>query len=154
MFKHIAYMIAAIVLSPILGAFLGYSIGDMSLLFVMDFESWVHNIPTLMKSNLVTATAGVIFSVPVVLVYGVPVFYLLRKLKLQSVWMFGLFGLLPTTVGTLLSWLRNEHDFEMIYMTSVSRWAMAGCFTACFFWLIAVYLPSRSLPANNSEIST
>lgn len=154
MAKHIAYMIAAIVLSPILGAFLGYSIGDLTMLFVMDFESWVHNIPTLMRSNFVTATLGFFISIPVVIVYGVPVFYLLRKLKLQSVWMFGLFGLLPTTIGTLISWLRNEHNFEMIYMTSVARWAMAGCFTACFFWLIAVYLPSRSLPGNNGSNST
>ena len=108
MSKHIAYMIAAIVLSPILGAFLGYSIGDLTLLFVMDFESWVHNLPTLMKSNFGMAVLGIFISIPVVLVYGVPVFYLLRKLRLQNVWMFGLFGLLPTTIGTLLSGLQSN----------------------------------------------
>ena len=143
MIRHFTFLIAAIIISPILGAFLGYTIGDLSLLSVMDLKSWAHNFPTLVLSNLGTAILGTALSIPIVLVYGVPVFYLLRKLKLQNVWMFGLFGLLPTTIGTLLSWSRGEHTFEMLYMISVFRWAMAGCLTAFFFWLIAVYLPLR-----------
>jgi hypothetical protein len=144
MIRHFTFLIAAIIVSPILGAFLGYTIGDFSLLLIMDLMSWVHNFPTLVVSNLSTAIFGTAFSIPIVLVYGVPVYYLLGKMKLQNVWMFGLFGLLPTTIGTLLSWSRGGHTFELLYMTSVFRWAMAGCLTACFFWLIAVYLPSRS----------
>jgi hypothetical protein len=53
------------------------------------------------ESGVVTAIFGLVFSLPVVLFYGVPVFYLLKKVKLQTFWMFGLFGLLPSSFGVL-----------------------------------------------------
>lgn len=142
--KNIAYLIGAILLSPILGAFVGASISDFGLLFIIDFKSWVHNIPALIKSNIAYAVLAIVYGTPVVIAYGVPVFFLLKKLKFQNVWTFGLFGLLPTTIGTLVSWSQDNLCLETYCLISILKGALVGFSTACFFWFIAVYTPSRS----------
>jgi len=136
------YIIAAILISPVVGTFVGLSVADIGLLFMMDFNSWVHNLPTLIASNAATAVFGIIFSLPVALLYGVPVFFFLRWLRLQTFWMFGLFGILPTTIGTLISWF-NQDTALLDYAYVYSRGALTGLSVACVFWFIAVYLPAR-----------
>lgn len=136
------YLIAAIFISPVVGTFVGLSVADIGLLFLMDFNSWVHNLPQLIVSNAGMTVIGIVFSLPVVLLYGVPVFFFLRWLRLQTFWMFGLFGILPTTISTLFSWFNQDAallDYAYVY----SRGALTGLSVACFFWFIAVYFPAR-----------
>ena len=145
--RDFAFLIAAILISPVIGVFLGTLVADVGLLFAMDFPSWIHNLPVLLKSNAITSVFGIFISLPVVLLYGVPVHFLLRKLKMQNIWMFGLFGLLPTCIGTLVSWA--SHNAELgAYAYSFSQGAMRGLFVACVFWFIAVYMPARSSTKN------
>ena len=145
--RELAFLIAAILISPVFGAFLGGLAADVGLLFAMDFQSWIYSLPALLKSNAVTAVFGIFISLPVVLIYGVPVYFLLRKLKLQNIWMYGLFGLLPTSIGTLVSWINQEAGL-VAYAYSFSQGAMRGLFVACVFWFIAVYMPTRSSTIN------
>jgi len=136
------YLVAAIFFSPVVGTFIGLSVADIGLLFMMDFNSWVHNLPMLIVSNAATALIGIVFSLPVVVLYGVPVFFFLRWLKLQTFWMFGLFGILPTTIGTLVSWFYQDAAL-LDYAYSYSRGALTGLSVACIFWFIAVNFPAR-----------
>ena len=142
--RNILFPTIAVVLSPLFGVFLGFTVGDFSLLLTMDFESWMHNLPKLLLSNFGAAILGVGLGVGVLftLLYGVPVFYVLRELKLHNIWMAGLFGMLPAMFGLASSWWQGDQPFEAYYVTSVFRSAMAGLFTACTFWLIAVTFPS------------
>ena len=57
--------------------------------------------------------------------------------------MFGLCGLLPTRIGVLISFLRHDQTIENFNYYAVSRDALDGSLTAIFFWLFAVYIPSR-----------
>ena len=111
----------------------------------MDFQSWLHNVPAFIESGVATAVLGLVVSLPVVLIYGVPVFYLLKKLNLQTYWMFGLFGLLPSGIGVLISLIDRGSPMEDFQLYSIAFSAFGGFFTAIIFWLIAVALPlSRS----------
>ena len=139
--SSVRYLIAAIFLSPILGVLLGSLMRDLLLLFVIDLKSWLHNVPVFIESGVVTAVFGLVFSLPIVLFYGVPVFYLLKKVKLQTYWMFGLFGLLPSGIGALVSLFSRDSPTESYYLYSASIYAFGGLFTAILFWLIAVFLP-------------
>ena len=143
--SNVRYLIAAIFLSPILGVLFASLTRDLLLLFVIDFKSWLHNVPVFIESGVVTAIFGLVFSLPVVLFYGVPVFYFLKKVKLQTFWMFGLFGLLPSGYGVLRLLFDQDSPTESFYLYSISLYAFGGLFTAIIFWLIAVFFPlSRS----------
>ena len=137
------YLIAAIFLSPILGVLLGSLVRDLFLLFKLDLKSWLYNVPAFIESGFITATLGLVFSLPVVLFYGVPVFYLLKKFRLQTVWMFALFGLLPSSIGVLINLFRHGSNLEGYYFHSILFPAFGGLFTAIIFWFISVHLPLR-----------
>lgn len=141
--EHPTYFAFALVISPVVGTFVGRSVSDIGMVFTTGFDTWVHNLPALTFSNAGMAIFGIIFSLPVVLLYGVPVFFLLKWLRKDSIWMFGLFGALPTTIGTAISWFRQDAPLPF-YAYSYSHGALTGISVACFFWFIAVYLPSRS----------
>jgi hypothetical protein len=57
--------------------------------------------------------------------------------------MFGLCGLLPTGIGVLISFFGPDQTIESFNYYSISRDALDGSLTAIFFWLFAVYIPSR-----------
>lgn len=142
--RNFKYLVLAILLSPIPGVFASL-VSDVLLLitmFELDFASWVHNIPAFLLSGISRSFFGLFVSLPVVLLYGVPVFYLLKRWNQQNIWMFGLFGLLPTGVRILVSFLGSDQTLESLNFNSISAGAMAGFFIAIFFWLIAVYIPS------------
>ncbi len=141
--SNFIYLIIAILLSPILGVFVSSLVRDIFLLVIMDFISWAQNIPAFLLSGIARSILGLFFSLPVVLLYGVPVFYLLKKWNRHNVWMFGLFGLLPTGIGILISLFRPNQTLESLEMYSISAGALDGSFTAIFFWLFAVYIPSH-----------
>lgn len=141
--RNFVYLIIAILLSPILGVFVSSLVRDISLLFIMDFNSWAHNIPAFFISSIARSMLGLIISLPVVLLYGVPVFYLLKKWNQQKVWMYGLFGFLPTGIGTLVSLFRPGQTLASLNTFPISASTLDGFFTAIFFWLFAVYIPSR-----------
>jgi len=141
--SNFIYLIIAILLSPILGVFASSLVRDIFLLFTLDFATWAHNIPAFLISGLARSALGLFISLPVVLLYGVPVFYLLKKWNLHNVWMFALFGSLPTGIGILVSFLQPDQTVERFNAYTVARGALNGSFTAIFFWLFAVYIPSH-----------
>ena len=142
------YLIAAIFLSPIFGVLLASFARDVFLLFKLDLNSWLHNVPTFVISGFATSILGLVISFPVVLFYGVPVFYLLRKIKRQTAWMFGLFGLLPASIGVIKILFEQNSTLENLYFYSILFYAFGGLFTAIFFWFIAVYIPSSRREQN------
>ncbi len=145
-----AYLITAVLVSPVIGAFLGLTIADVGLLYFMDFESWISNLPTLLLSNLSIAIGGgIVFGIPVVLVYGLPVFLVLKKLNYANVWVLGLFGALPTVIVSVFISHRNEVSIEAHSILSISRSALVGILTACVFWCLAAYLPTRLTKADD-----
>jgi hypothetical protein len=137
------YLIVAILLSPILGVFFASVVRDIFLLFTIDFKTWVHNIPAFLISDIAKSMLGLFISLPVVLFYGVPVFYLLKKWEMQNVWMFGLFGLLPTGIAIIVSFFTQSQFPDNLNLYRISLSALNGVFTAMFFWLIAVHIPFR-----------
>lgn len=137
------YLAAAILCSPILGVFCGSVVRDLALLVILDFESWIHNIPAFVVSGGARAILGLVLSLPVVLLYGVPVHFLLKKLDLQNLWMYCLFGLLPAICGVILFWSGQNNDLASLNIYSTSLAALDGAFTAIFFWLLAVYIPAQ-----------
>jgi len=141
--SNFLYLIIAILLSPILGVFVSSFVRDISLLFIMDFNSWAHNIPAFFVSSIARSILGLFVSLPVVLLYGVPVFYLLKKWNRQNVWMFGLFGFLPTGIGIIISLFRPGQALESLNTSPINASTLDGFFTAVFFWFFAVYIPSH-----------
>jgi len=137
------YLIVAILVSPIFGVFLESITRDIFLLFTIDFKSWIHNIPVFITSGFGKAIFGLFVSLPVVVLYGIPVFYALKKWNLQKVWMYSLFGLFPTTIGMLVSLYNHNGNLENINMSPIILSALDGLFIAIIFWFIAVYLPLR-----------
>ena len=142
------YLIVAILLSPILGVFFESLVRDIFLLFTIDFSTWVHNIPTFFISDIAKSMLGLSISLPTVLFYGVPVFYLLEKWEMQNVWMFGLFGLLPSGIAIIVSFFTQNEFPDNLNLYSISLFALDGVFTAIFFWLIAVHIPFRRSSEN------
>jgi hypothetical protein len=55
----------------------------------------------------------------------------------------GLCGLLPTGIGILVSFIRPGQTLENLNSYSIIAGALDGSFTAIFFWLFAVYIPSH-----------
>lgn len=144
--SNFIYLIIAILLSPIIGVFASSLARDMLLLLTIDFNSWVHNIPAFLISGIARSFLGLVVSLPVVLLYGVPVFYFLKKRNWHNVWMFALFalfGLLPTVMGTLVSLFTTGQTLESHNTYTISASTLDGPFTAIIFWFFAVYIPSR-----------
>lgn len=148
--EHPVFFTVAIIVSPVVGTFVGRTLSDMGLIFGYGFDWWVNSFPALAFSNAFTALGGIIFSLPVVLLYGVPVFFLLKWLRMQNVWMFGLFGALPPTIGAAILRFRSDAPLPEFYVYSYSHNALTGISVACFCWLIALYLPAR-LERRNME---
>ena len=145
------YLIAAILLSPILGVFVSSVSRDFFYLFIMDFQSWVHNIPMFLLSDIARSFLGLYVSLPVVIIYGLPVFYLLRRYKQNNVWMFGFFGLLPAVISAFISLFDPDQTLEILSIYSIGTGLLDGSITAIFFWFIAVYIPLRKNEELNSN---
>ena len=137
------YLIVAILFSPVLGVFFESFVRDIFLLTTMDFKTWVHNISAFLISDISRSMLGLFISLPVVLFYGVPVFYLLKKWEMQNVWMFGLSGLIPTGFVVIVSFFTQDQFPDNLNLYRIILFALDGLFTAMFFWLIAVHIPFR-----------
>jgi hypothetical protein len=57
--------------------------------------------------------------------------------------MLDLFGLLPTGIGILVSFIMPGQTLESLNSYSIIAAALDSSFTTIFFWLLAVYIPSH-----------
>lgn len=143
--RSFVFLAIAILISPILGVFLSSLVRDIFLFFVMDIDSWVHNIPAFIASGFSRSILGLFVSLPIVLLYGLPIFYLLKKWNQQSVLMYCLFGLLPTLAGHLVLLIRSSQALDSLNTYLLGAGALDGAMTALIFWLFAVHIPSRRM---------
>ena len=141
-------LVFVVLLSPLLGVFLGTLIYQCLWVFKMDFSTWLGDVPEMFLSAAGTAIVGLVFSIPVVVLYGIPVAYLLRKFGLQNIWMYGLFGFMGGTGFILMLGAGRSGRYDSSLVDNISSavesfYGLDGLMTALVFWFIAEYIPSR-----------
>ena len=142
-------IVIAVLLSPLLGVFLGTLFYGSYFAIVEPRDlNYLTNIPDLFLSAAGTAIVGLVFGIPIVALYGLPVAYLLRKFGLQYFWMYGLFGFIGGTAFILLP--RSEESapdnsglLDQISYAVGSVFSTCGLMTALVFWFIVEYIPLR-----------
>ncbi len=144
--KHI---VTAVLLSPLIGVFLGSIFNGMFFAITeLHFSNWLSNIPEMFLSAAGMAIVGLVFSIPFVILYGLPVAYLLRRFGLQNIWIYGSFGFIGGTAFILIltaeKSARNDSSLlDDISYAVGSGYGTFGLMTALVFWFIAEYIPLR-----------
>ena len=137
-----------VLISPLLGVFLGTLLYQCLWILKTDFSTWSADVPDMFVSAAGTAIAGLVFSIPIVVLYGLPIAYLLGKYKLQNFWMYGLFGFIGGTafIMMLVTGEPGRDDPGLIdnLLSAVqSFYGVNGLMTALVFWFFTQYIPSR-----------
>ena len=144
-----AMIVTAVLLSPLLGVFLGTLFWGSYFAIVEPRDlNYLAYFPDLFLSAAGTAIVGLVFGIPIVALYGLPVAYLLRKLRLQYFWMYGLFGFIGGTAFILLpraggSAHSDSGILDQISFAAGSVFSASGLMTALVFWFIVEYIPLR-----------
>ncbi|MEJ2345794.1 MAG: hypothetical protein P8090_10360 [Gammaproteobacteria bacterium] len=125
------YLIAAVLLGP-LAVFPAMLIGE-SLLWI-----GAPAVPTDLVGQyhgaVLVAAVGLAYAYPLTLVYGVPAFLILRRHRLDRLWIVIGAGMVP--VAAL--WALNTYPVELFGVYAYfATWVSAAC------WIIAVWLPAR-----------
>ena len=142
-------IVAAVLLSPLIGVFVGELFNGMYFYILKpQFSNWMTIIPDVFLSALGMAIGGLVFGIPMVLLYGLPVAYLLRKFGLQYFWMYGLFGFIGGTAFFLLLTAEKSVRNGSSLLDDISGalgcgYGTFGLMTALVFWLIVEYIPLR-----------
>jgi len=144
--KHI---VTAVLLSPLIGVFLGEIFNGIYFYITEShYSNWLTIIPDLFLTAAGTAVVSLVISIPLVVLYGLPVAFLLRKFGLQNIWMYGSFGFIGGTAFILL--LKSEESarydsglLDQISYAVGSVFSTYGLMTALVFWFIVEYIPLR-----------
>ena len=142
-------IVTAVLLSPLLGVFLGTLLYGSYFAIVEPRDlNFITYVPDLFLSAAGTAIIGLVFGIPIVALYGLPVAYLLRKFGLQYFWMYGLFGFIGGTAFILLPMSDESVRYDSGLLDQISYaagsvFSMYGIMTALLFWFIVEYIPLR-----------
>lgn len=128
------YLIAAVIVGP-LAVFPAMLIGE-SLLWI----SVPASPPDLIEQSYgagIIAALGLVYAYPLTVVYGVPVFLILRWYQLDHLWMVVGIAMAPVAV----IWAGYGYNVEVLLFAGYfAAWVSGAC------WLVAVWLPARRSP--------
>lgn len=148
-FVPLATIVTATLLSPLLGVFLGTLFsGIFFAINESHFSIWLSNIADNFLSAAGMAIVSLVFSIPVVVLYGLPVAFLLRKFGIQNIWMYGSFGFIGGAAFNLILTVEKSARIDSSILDEISDavgsgYGMFGLTTALAFWFIVEYIPLR-----------
>ena len=133
-------IIIAVIISSSLGPFLGGLFGALLSASIDNIESAIHNIPTLFMKSLGMLMMGPVIALPTIILFGIPVYFLLQKYNSQFSWLYMLFGAFGG-FGMYISVSLFRH--YSLYLEDAIMYTSLGSFTALVFWFITIFLPLK-----------
>ena len=135
-------MITAVIVSSSVGPFLGSFFGTLLTASINDIDSAIHSIPTLFMKSLGMLMLGPVVALPTIILFGIPVYFLLKKYNAQFSWLYMAFGAFGgSTMHISVSLFR---DYSL-YLKDTLIYASLGLFTALIFWFIAIFPPFQKV---------